>query len=440
MKIKLCCAVIVAVLASALVNATEPMKSRVCLSSQPSGAWVSIDGVNRGSTPLMIFDLQPGIHHVKYRLNGYVEADDFINTNEGPVVDRSVVLEEEKGLLLLKTEPEECFIKVDGVAAGQTPKFLGNLSVKDSHTIRLSKPGYRDQVITVKFNGREPLVREEKLMLDSGVVNVLSDPSGAEVTVNGIVRGRTPVLVRDIPKGTATIKLRHEGFKDEVRELKMNPGEQQTLSVTLVGQPGTLHLISTPPNAMFYVNEEARGRSPVSIPNMMPGDYSVRCEADGYATMSRVITIENGKSVREEFRLTNVMGKIDLRTVPSRVEVMLDGRKIGVTKSSGGDDSESSDLFTIDGVMEGEHTLTFCKDGYRESVRTTEVQTKKTAHIGCVYLRRAFIPNVEITTHDGVMRGVYRSQDDQTVIIETKPGTEYPIPRQNIRKIEYLIH
>lgn len=424
----------------AVLLATVALQTRVSLSSQPSGAWVSVDGVNRGATPLMLFDLQPGLHHVKYRLNGYVEFDDFIQTNEGPVIDRSVVLEEEKGLLLLKTEPEDCFIKVDGVAAGQTPRFIGNLSVKDSHSIRISKPGYRDQVITVKFNGREPIVREEKLMLDSGVVNVLSDPVGAEVTVNGIVRGHTPLLVRDIPKGTATIKLKLDGFKDEVRELKMTAGEQQTLSVTLDGLPGTLHLLSVPANAKFYVNGEARGQAPLSIPNLAPGDYTVRCEAENFATMTKVISIGNGESVREEFRLSNVLGRIDLRTVPGGSEVFLDGRKIGVTKSSGGDDFEPSDLFAIDGVPEGEHTITVRREGYREVSRTAQVASKGTTHLKRISLRRAFIPNIEVTTVNGMMRGVFRSQDDQTVVIETKPGTEYPIPRQNIRKIEYLMH
>ncbi len=418
--------------------AQERVMTRVNLSSQPAGALVFVDGVNRGPSPLMLFDLEPGRHHVKFRLNGYVDADDFINTNEGPSIDKSVILEEEKGLLLLKTDPEGCHIKIDGVSAGVTPRFIGTLTAKDTHTVKLSKPGYREQTITVKFNGREPLIREEKLMLDSGVVNLITDPSGAEVMVNGIVRGTTPLLVRDIPKGTATVKFKLDGFKDEVRELRMNAGEQQTLSITLEGLPGTLHLLSTPASASFYVNDEARGRGPLTIPGLKPGDYTVRCEADGFATMTRVITIGNGASVREEFRLSNMMGKIDVRTVPAGAEICLDGRRVGVTKSSGGDDSEPSDLFTIDNVMEGEHTVTIRRDGFLEAVRTTQVAAKETAHLNRVSLKRAFIPNIEVTTVNGVFRGVYKSQNEATIVIETKPGTDYPIPRQFVRKVEYL--
>lgn len=432
-------ALFLCVLAGSLVFAQERVKSRVSLSSQPEAASVFVDGVNRGSSPLMLFDLQPGRHQVKFRLNGYVEVDDFIITGERAVVEKNVILEEEYGLLLLKTEPAGCLVEIDGRSARRvTPCFVEDLTTKDIHIVKLSKQGYREKIITVKFNGREPQVREEKLMLDSGVINLISDPAGAQVMVNGIVRGTTPHLERGVPTGTATVKFKLDGFKEEVRELRMNAGEQQTLSVTLAGLPGTLHLLSTPTSASFYVNDEARGRGPLTIPGLKPGDYTVRCEAEGYATMTRVITIGNGLSVREEFRLSNTMGKIDVRTVPAGAEICLDGRRIGLTRSSGGDDSEPSDLFTIDNLMEGEHTVTIRRGGFLEAVRTVQVAAKETAHLGRVALRRAFIPNIEVTTANGVFRGVFKSQNAETIIIETKPGTDYPIPRQFVRKVEYL--
>lgn len=418
--------------------AVTTVPTRVSLSSQPAGAQVLVDGVNRGSTPIMLFDLQSGRHRVKYHLNGYCDVDDFINTEEGPIIDRNVVLEEEKGLLLLKTEPEGCFIKIDGLAVGLSPRFIGNLSTKDVHTIRLSKPGYREQTLSVKFNGREPIVREETLMLDSAMLDVLSDPEGAEVTVNGIVRGRAPLLVRDIPKGMATIRLRQEGYREEIRELKMNAGDHQTLSVTMAGLPGALHLLAVPAEASFYLNGEARGRGPLSIPNLKPGVYTVACQAEGYAPMSREVTIGNGVSVHEEFRLENIMGKIDIRSIPGDAEVFLDGRKVGVTKSSGSDVNEPSDLFVIDGVLSGEHTVTLRRQGYLESVRTTTVVAKETSHLNRVALRRAFIPDVEIETVNGTFRGVFKSQSQEAIVLETKPGTDYPIPRQFVRNIRYL--
>lgn len=429
---------LLALVFSSALFAEELSSTRVSFSSHPSGAIVFVDGVRRGMTPLMLFDLAQGRHHVKYVRPGYVEADEFFEATVGPIVDRSVVLEEEKGLLLLKTDPEGCHIKVNGVSSGETPRFLAHLTTKDVHTIRLSKPGYQDQVISVKFNGREPLVREERLMLDSGVVNVLSDPVGAEVTVNGIVRGVSPVLVREIPKGMASVRLRLEGYEEVLREIRLNAGDQQTLSVSLRALPGTMHLIATPAHASFYVDDEPRGCGPLVLPGMKPGVHTVRCEAQGYATMMREITIENGKSVREEFKLSNVMGRIDLRSAPGGADVFLDGRKVGATKRVGEDPSTPSELFTIEDVMEGEHIVSVRSPGFVDSNRSVDVAAKTTSHLGRVLLRRAFVPDVEIETINGSVRGVFKCQDERTIVIETKPGTEYPIPRRLVRKVSYL--
>lgn len=411
--------------------------SRVSLTSDPPGATVFADGENRGMTPLMLFDLEPGRHHFKFRLAGCADGDVFLTTHEGQVVDHNEVLEEERGLLLLKTDPPGCNIKVNGVSVGETPRFIGNLSVRDTHSVRLSKAGYQDQTISVKFNGREPLVREERMVLDSGVLDVVTDPAGAEVTVNGIGRGKTPVLVRDIPKGTIAVKLVLDGYREETREIRMNAGEQQTLSVSLTGLPGTLHLLSDPTDASFYVNDEARGRAPLSIAGLKPGDYVVRCEREGYATLTRTITIRNGESTREEFKLSNVMGRIEVRSLPVGADVYLDGRKVGVTKGTGGPDG-LSDVFPIERVMEGEHQLVLRKDGFQEVSRTVVVESKQTSKQHRVIMKRAFIPNIEIETPNGVFRGVFRSQSESTIVIETKPGTDYPIPRSFVRKIKTL--
>ena len=416
--------------------AADYVPTRVNLTSEPAGASIFVDGQLCGTTPRMFFDLKPGAHLVKYRLTGYIEKDFLLEVSAAAPVDHNEVLEEERGLLIIKTDPEGCNIKVDGLSVGESPRLLTTLTTKDTHRIVLSKAGYQSQTVSVKFNGREPLVREEKLILDSGVVDFVTDPPGAEVMVNGIVRGRTPLVVNNIPKGSTIIKFRMDGFKEVTRELRMNAGDRETLSVALTGLPGTLHLLSIPADASFYVNGVARGRSPLSIPGLEPGDYQVRCEKEGYETISRVITIRNGASAREEFKLSNVMGRIELRTSPAEAEVLLDGCVVGSTRAVGAE--TVSAILLIENVMEGEHTLVVRKDGYKDISGTIRVEAKETAHPRVIYLKRAFIPNVEVTTVNETIRGVFKNQNESTLVIETKPGLEYPIPRQFIRKIQWL--
>ncbi len=425
------------VIAAFAVFANVPVQTRVSFTSQPAGATVVIDGIDRGTTPITLFDLAPGRHHVKYRLAGYVEVDRFFRTEEGPFIEKSEVLSEEKGLLLLKSEPTGANILVDGVSVGQTPRLVTTLSAKDQHSVVFRKAGYLDQKITVRFDGRKPQIRSETLVLASGTIEVQSDPAGAEVTVNGIVRGKTPITVADVPKGRATVKLTMDGFEDEViPDLSVNAGDCQTVSRILRGKPGTLHLVSVPEGARFYVNGESHGKGPVTLTGLKPGSYDVRVELDGFGTESRTLSIANGESVREEFKLSNVMGRLEVRTSPVGAQLILDGRPVGITKSVD-PAAETSDVFAIENLLTGEHTLVVRKDGFAETVRHPKIKSSKTSQWN-VRLKRIYLPDTEILTARGSYRGVLVSINPDTVILEVKPGINQSFPRDEIRRMESI--
>ncbi len=424
-------------LLAAAAFADEPQVAcRVSLTTNPSGATVIVDGKDRGTTPIMLYDLEPGRHHVKFRCLGYDDSDRFFDTREGPFVERNSVLREQKGLLLLKTDPEGCDIQIDGVSVGQTPRLITHLSVRDVHNVRLRKAGYQDQVITVKFEGRKPLVREEQLVLASGTIDILSEPAGAEVTVNGIVRGQTPLKVTGVPKGRAVVKFRLDGFAEEIRELAVNAGDVQTLPVVLKGLPGTLHLSSVPEGARIYVNDRFEGKAPVSLAGLKPGSYAVRAELDGYGTQSRTVTLENGAAASEEFRLSNVMGRLEVVTAPAGARLTLDGRLVGVTKASV-PNAEFSDPFVIENVLEGEHRLVVSKEGYSDFVRHSNVQNQRTAQHR-IRLRRIFVPDIEIVTSRGTYRGVLVSNTPESIVVEVSLGITSTFPRSEIRKVTFL--
>ena len=427
---------IVGVVVCLTTVAGEKVQTRVSVTSQPSGATVIVDGQDRGTTPITLFDLTPGRHHLKYRLAGYAERDRFFHTSEGPFIEKNEVLAEEKGLLLVKTDPPGADIQVDGVSVGRSPRLITHLAAKDTYSVRLRKAGYQDQKISVKFDGRKPLVREETLVLASGTIDILSEPVGAEVTVNGIVRGKTPVKVTEVPRGRATVKFRMDGFADETRELAINAGDVQTLSVGLTGLPGTLHLVSVPDGARFYVNDEARGKGPLAIPGLKPGDYTVRAELDGYGTLTKTVTLENGQSAREEFRLSNVMGRLEIRTDPVGAQLVFDGRPVGITKSDN-PQAEVSDVFPIENILEGEHTLVIRKEGYAETTRHPKILSSKTTQHN-VRLKRIFLPDVEIVTARGTYPGILVSSSPESVVVEVSLGITRSFPKEEIRKINYL--
>lgn len=416
--------------------AQQEVRTRVDFSSQPTGAVVSVDGLGRGAAPLPVFDLAPGRHLVKFSLAGYTDIDRYITIEEGRPLQISEVMNPEKGILLIKSSPDNCEITIDGFAVGMTPRLITNLDAKDVHTMTLSKAGYRSATFDIRFSGRTPLVRNETLILDSGIIHVVSEPAGAEVTLNGIVRGKTPVTVSEVPKGRATLKLSLAGFKDEVvSDIVINAGDEQTISRMMEGLPGTLALSSVPSGARFYVNDEFRGVGPLTLPSLKPGDYVVRAELEGYGSQSRVVSVHNGAMPNEEFRLSNVMGRLEVRTDPPGAQVFFDGRHVGTTH--GDMDAEFSNVLFIENVQEGEHTLVVRKDGYAEQTRHPKIRSQKTSHAK-VRLKRVFKPDIEIVTETGTHLGMLVSNTPDYMILEVKLGIQRSFPRADIRSVRFL--
>lgn len=425
----------VGILAALAVGAAEEAPARVDFSSQPEGADVVIDGTLRGHTPLTLHDLAPGEHHVRFEMRNYEGKDLFVKVEPGYAI-HSADLASVKGLLLVTSEPSGCAVTLDGLSLGETPRLITSLEVKDTYRLQLQKPGYQPRTLEVKFNGRTPLVRHEKLILDSGILEITSEPSGASVSVNGIARGETPVTVRDVPKGHATVLLRKQGYADAVRELTLNAGDSQTLFLKLEGTPGALRLSSVPDGVRFYVNGVPQGKAPVSLGNLAPGAYVVRAELDGYGTQEKTVNVGLGETVSEEFRLESVLGRLEIRTKPVGAQVFVDGHACGTTRAADAS-AEISEVLTVPNLKEGEHTVIIKKHGYAEVVKHPALEASRATPLD-VRLKRVFTPDIEIVTSTGTYRGVLVNNGPDAIVIEVSMGVNRSFPRVDVRKINML--
>ena len=421
---------------TAVATAEIEAPTRIDIQSQPAGAVVAVDGTDRGTTPITLFDLKPGRHHVRFRMAGYEDRDRFYTLEMNRPMQQSVVLTPVKGLLLLQSEPDGANITIDGVSVGITPRLVTTLDVKEVHHVSLDKAGYRASEFDVKFDGRRPVVRRESLLLDAGIIEISTDPAGASVMVNGIDRGLSPVTVRDVPKGLTTVKVSKEGFDSETREIRVNAGDQLKLSVAMKGLPGTLQLTSLPDGARFYVNNEFSGVSPVTLKDLRPGSYTVRTELKGYGTDTRVVEIGNGETPRIEVRLSNVMGRIEVVTIPVGIQVSLDGHPAGMTSSTN-PEAQKSDPLPIENVLEGEHVLTLKGDGYVTVVKHPNVVNSKTETVA-VKMKRFFKPDVILHTNTGEVSGRLIKNGPEYIEIEISLGVTKSLPRSNIRKLEFI--
>lgn len=428
-----------AALAAAAAVATTPKEKpvRVDFTSQPEEVSVFVDGTLRGSTPLTLFDIAPGQHHARFELKNYEPYDDFFTLQEGGYIVRNATLTPVKGLLLITTEPEGCSVSMEGLSLGTTPRLITTLDAKGVYRFTLQKAGYQSKSLEVRFTGRTPLVKHEKLILDSGGIVVSTTPAGAKVAVNGVSRGVTPLTVTGIPKGRTTLEISHDGYKPEKRELTLKAGEVQDIDIALEGIPGSIFLTSIPDGARLYINDKACGKAPVTIPDVKPGSYSIRAEMDGRGSVTKTVTVGLAQSVSEEFRLESILGRLEVKTVPADAQILIDGRLVGSTKQDGTSVTDPSAVFAIESLEAGEHVLTVRKDGFAEVVKHPVIENLRTTST-TIRLRRVFKPNVRLTTATGVYTGVFVDNSPSAVTIEVSMGITRSFPREDIRKIDFI--
>ena len=130
------------------------------------------------------------------------------------------------------------------------------------------------------------------------------------------------------------------------------------------------------------------------------------------------------------------MGRIEVRTIPAGAQVLLDGSVVGTTKSKDSD-AEASDVFAIENVREGEHTILVRCDGYADVTKHPIVENQKTQSLN-IRLKRVFTPDVEIVTDSGTYRGVLISKTPTGVEVEVSLGINRTFQHSEIRKLNFL--
>ena len=124
-------------------------------------------------------------------------------------------------------------VLVDGADWGHAPVNAHSLPPGE-HRVTIRRPGFADftRVLTLKAGARGQV----NAILDptAGVLSIASEPSGAEVTVEGRPIGQTPLPQVLLPPGSYELRVRHPGYMDDVSRVAVRAGRDYPIDLKLV--------------------------------------------------------------------------------------------------------------------------------------------------------------------------------------------------------------
>src|SRR5947209_12362851 len=113
----------------------------------------------------------------------------------------------------------------------------------------------------------------------SALTNVTSEPSGAEILVDGTSRGRTPLRM-DLTARPHELVAHFEGWPDEQQRIEIGPEHEN--KVHFVFANGSVKITSAPGGATVRANGRELGQTPLVIEEVKPGDVTYELRLSGY--------------------------------------------------------------------------------------------------------------------------------------------------------------
>ena len=129
-------------------------------------------------------------------------------------------------------------------------------------------------------------------------IDVISDPPGAEVVVDGAVKGRTPLRISDLDPGSYDLEVRKEGYASYKKSTQLESAADYTMKVTLRMIVNSLRILSQPPGVTVRVNGDLKGRTPLTLGQLPSGHYEVTGDLEGYPQQTIGVELNDGE-IRE---------------------------------------------------------------------------------------------------------------------------------------------
>jgi len=285
--------------------------------TQPSEAAVYVSGKLIGKTPLSIKAFLDQELDIRLAKEEYLDKSLKVKiTPSGasisepgkifPIKDNSGDINVEllpspaPGSLSVISEPSGAGVYLDGIAIGNTPLIVPKVT-PGGRELRVSIPSFDSLIQKVEIIGDKETSVNAIL---GGEINISSFPQGAQVYIDGVYSGLTPIKTDSIPTGSHQIRLAKERYTDREVTVILERGQEKELNIRLIPMKGSIAISSDPPDMEVYLDDEFKGNTPIFIYGVIAGQHKLKYQKNGFY-QEKIVTVREYEVLWQFFRQKN---------------------------------------------------------------------------------------------------------------------------------------
>jgi hypothetical protein len=236
------------------------------------------------------------------------------------------------GTLAINTSPDGAHVFIDGVERGVTPLSVALKPGPHALELRGDGPPRLMPITMVAGTQVSQYIELPKAASVFGQLDVRTQPAGARVSVDGLVRGTSPVSITELTPGDHAVAI--ESDLGSVKQtVTIEPAKTASLMVPLNSPEGAFvsgwMAVSAPVEVQIFENKRLLGTSQSDRLMVTAGRHEVEIVNDtlGFRT-TRTVQVSAGKVT--PIRIDFPKGSIALNALPW-ADVWVDGERIGET-------------------------------------------------------------------------------------------------------------
>ncbi|HWQ21144.1 MAG TPA: PEGA domain-containing protein, partial [Clostridia bacterium] len=305
-KIWIVFALVAVVATAAIFLFFQGRKASLNIRSFPSGATVLLDTRQVGITPLVLSGVAAGTHAIEIHLAGWDVWKGSATAVRGSTTQVIANLTHAAYALVVTSTPAGATVLLDGTAKGVTPLTIVGLKPRN-YAVVVSLKGYAAISRTVDLSDPTQAAQDFSLVQAFGKLSITSDPTGAQVFLDGKAYGVTPLKIDPFPVGNYSLTLKLEGSKDVTDVLSVKDGVPLSKQYKFDLALGGLSITTDPAGASITIDGQATGQiAPFTFSKLKEGTHDIYLELPGYLPWSGDVTLASGQTSRLSIALTKL--------------------------------------------------------------------------------------------------------------------------------------